>query len=106
MYLKILALAALLPLVAACNGTMPTITLPTITLPNIGPAVGNAQACAEALMENGSTDPAVLAVAAATTPACIDLAQNVVNTILVNVQKQNVVAQQHRMMMMHERAGY
>jgi hypothetical protein len=101
MNLKFLALAALLPLVAACNGTMPTITLP-----NLGPAIGNAQACAAALIENGSTDPAVLAIAAATTPACINLGQDVVNTILVNVQKQNVIAQRHRMMMMHEHAGY
>jgi hypothetical protein len=52
-----------------------------------GPIAGDATACAAALFAAGVANPAALAIAAATTPACQNLAQEVLQAVIADVSK-------------------
>lgn len=57
---------------------------------NIPPVViGDAAACAGALLATGAMDPAALAMAALTTPACQGLAKEALNAIIDLVATKN-----------------
>lgn len=82
---------ALLPLalLTGCNGSFSLSGLSGLLS---DPKVS---VCASALIQTGITDPGQLAAVATSTPACIELAADVVQQVLNDVLKQNVVAAQH-----------
>lgn len=90
--MKKLLVIALLPLalLTGCNGF------------SVGGLLNDPKVavCASALIQSGITDPIQLATVAATTPACIELAGDLVQQIIKDVHQQNVVAAQQ---MMHHR---
>jgi len=56
-----------------------------VVAPPPAPITGDAVACAAALFSTGSTDPVVLALAAAASPACQGLAEAVIQDIIQKV---------------------